>query len=143
MPRKLQLNRFLPATPLRLLLDKNGTNLAPQVEFEQFNRQLNAVKRHTASKLVGAVQQEVHGMLMHGEPLVAQQARALIDDARAQADQRLGAELSRLQARRAVNPAIRDDELEAGAENRRQVLKHLDKASWRLDAIRLIVVTHQ
>lgn len=142
-PRNLQLNRFLPATPLRLLLDKNGTNLAPQVEFEQFNRQLNAVKRHTASKLVGAVQREVHGMLMRGEPLVAQQARALIDDARAQADQRLGAELSRLQALRRVNPAIRDDELEAVAENRRQVLKHLDEASWRLDAIRLIVVTHQ
>lgn len=75
-------------------------------------------------------------MLTHGEPLVAEQARA-------QADRHLSAELSRLQALRAVNPAIRDDELEAVAENRRQVLRHLDEANWRLDAIRLIVVTHQ
>ncbi len=33
--------------PVRMLLDKNGNNLAAQVEFETFNRQLNAVNRHT------------------------------------------------------------------------------------------------
>lgn len=32
-PKQLQLNRFLPATPVRMLLDKNGNNLAAQVEF--------------------------------------------------------------------------------------------------------------
>ncbi len=41
-----RLNRFLPPTPVRMLLDKNGNNLAAQVEFETFNRQLNAVNRH-------------------------------------------------------------------------------------------------
>ncbi len=39
-PKQLQLNRFLPPTPVRMLLDKNGNNLAAQVEFETFNRQL-------------------------------------------------------------------------------------------------------
>lgn len=48
-PKQLQLNRFLPPTPVRMLLDKNGNNLAAQVEFETFNRQLNAVNRHTAA----------------------------------------------------------------------------------------------
>ncbi len=38
-PKQLQLNRFLPPTPVRMLLDKNGNNLAAQVEFETFNRQ--------------------------------------------------------------------------------------------------------
>ena len=32
-PKQLQLSRFLPATPVRLLLDKNGTNLAAQVSL--------------------------------------------------------------------------------------------------------------
>ncbi|MDE9567448.1 hypothetical protein KKI93_26535, partial [Xenorhabdus bovienii] len=61
-PKHLQLTRFLPPTPVRLLLDLKGTNLAPQVEFESFNRQLNAINRHNASKLVNAVQQEVHAI---------------------------------------------------------------------------------
>lgn len=50
-----------------MLMDRKGTNLAAQVEFESFNRQLNAVNRHTSSKLVNAVQQDVHAMLQQAE----------------------------------------------------------------------------
>ncbi|WP_413725491.1 RNA polymerase-associated protein RapA [Sodalis sp. RH16] len=142
-PRKLQLNRFLPATPIRLLLDQNGNDLASQVEFEHFNRQLNAIKRHTAGKLVSAVHQEIHKLLQKGEALAAEQARTLIHSARQQADESLSAELNRLEALKAVNPAIREDELETLAYNREHALTQLDQANWRLDAIRLIVVTDQ
>ncbi|WP_171998907.1 RNA polymerase-associated protein RapA [Cronobacter sp. JZ38] len=142
-PKQLQLNRFLPPTPVRMLLDKNGNNLAGQVEFESFNRQLSAVNRHTGSKLVNAVQQEVHAIIQGGEARVEKAARELIDAARQEADDKLSAELSRLEALRAVNPNIRDDELAAIETNRQQVLENLNQASWRLDALRLIVVTHQ
>ena len=81
-PKHLQLTRFLPPTPVRMLMDKNGTNLAAQVEFESFNRQLNAVNRHTSSKLVNAVQQEVHAMLQQAEALVEEQSRLLIEAAK-------------------------------------------------------------
>ncbi|MDU6487548.1 MAG: RNA polymerase-associated protein RapA, partial [Escherichia coli] len=142
-PKQLQLNRFLPPTPVRMLLDKNGNNLAAQVEFETFNRQLNAVNRHTGSKLVNAVQQDVQAILQLGEAQIEKSARALIDAARNEADEKLSAELSRLEALRAVNPNIRDDELTAIESNRQQVMESLDQAGWRLDALRLIVVTHQ
>ncbi|MBJ3813476.1 RNA polymerase-associated protein RapA [Shimwellia pseudoproteus] len=142
-PKQLQLGRFLPATPIRMLLDKNGTNLATQVEFESFNRQLSAVNRHTGSKLVNAVQQEVHAILQLAETQVVKEARAIIDAARSEADDKLTAELARLEALKAVNPNIRDDELDAIESNRQHVMEALDQASWRLDALRLIVVTHQ
>ena len=58
-------------------------------------------------------------------------------------DKQLSAELARLEALKAVNPNIRDDEVEALEFNRRQVLANLNEAGWRLDAIRLVVVTHQ
>ena len=51
--------------------------------------------------------------------------------------------VARLEALRAVNPNIRDDELTAIESNRQQVMESLDQAGWRLDALRLIVVTHQ
>lgn len=142
-PKQLQLSRFLPPTPVRLLLDKAGNNLAAQVEFESFNRQLSAVNRHTGSKLVNAVQQDVHAILKQGEAQVESAARQLIDAARNEADEKLSAELSRLEALKAVNPNIRDDELSAIESNRQQVMESLDQAGWRLDALRLIVVTHQ
>ena len=142
-PKQLQLNRFLPPTPVRMLVDKNGTNLAGQVEFESFNRQLSAVNRHTGSKLVNAVQQDVHAILQLAEKKVEAAAQTLITAAREEADEKLSAELSRLEALKAVNPNIRDDELEAIETNRQQVLESLAQANWRLDALRLIVVTHQ
>ncbi len=88
-PKQLQLNRFLPPTPVRMLLDKNGNNLAAQVEFETFNRQLSAVNRHTGSKLVNAVQQDVYAILQLGETQIEKSARALIDNARREADEKL------------------------------------------------------
>ncbi|WP_395755532.1 RNA polymerase-associated protein RapA [Edwardsiella ictaluri] len=142
-PKQLQLTRFLPPTPVRMLLDAKGNDLAAQVEFESFNRQLNAVNRHTASKLVNAVQPNVHAMLQSGEALIADQAQALIDAAKREADEALSAELARLESLRAVNPNIRDDELETLEFTRRKVLETLDQAGWRLDALRLIVVSHQ
>ncbi|WP_438335383.1 RNA polymerase-associated protein RapA [Edwardsiella tarda] len=142
-PKQLQLTRFLPPTPVRMLLDAKGNNLAAQVEFESFNRQLNAVNRHTASKLVNAVQPNVHAMLQVGETLIGEQAQQLIAEAKREADEVLSAELSRLESLKAVNPNIRDDELETLEFTRRKVLETLDQASWRLDALRLIVVSHQ
>ncbi|UPY95710.1 RNA polymerase-associated protein RapA [Pectobacterium sp. 21LCBS03] len=142
-PKHLQLTRFLPPTPVRLLMDRKGTNLAAQVEFESFNRQLNAVNRHTSSKLVNAVQPDVHAMLQQAEALVETQARQLIAEAQEQADLQLRRELERLEALKAVNPNIREDELTALENQREQVLSNLHEANWRLDAIRLVVVTHQ
>ncbi|MDW8844717.1 RNA polymerase-associated protein RapA [Erwinia sp. MMLR14_017] len=142
-PKHLQLTRFLPPTPVRMLVDRKGTNLAGKVEFESFNRQLNAVNRHTGSKLVNAVQQDVHEILQLAEEEAAALARQLIDVARQEADEKLSAELSRLDALSAVNPNIRQDEIEALESNREQVLSALNEAGWRLDALRLIVVTHQ
>jgi ATP-dependent helicase HepA len=92
---------------------------------------------------VNAVQQDVHAMLQQAEPLVAVEAQALIEAAKVEADQQLTLELERLKALKEVNPNIRDDELESIESNRQQVLNSLNDASWRLDAIRLIVVSHQ
>ncbi|MCL6405626.1 RNA polymerase-associated protein RapA [Dickeya dadantii] len=142
-PKKLQLTRFLPPTPIRVLLDRKGANLASQVEFESFNRQLSAVNRHTSSKLVNAVQDDVHDMLQKAQPLVEAQAQALIADAQRSAETQLRREQERLEALKAVNPNIRDDELEALEEQREQVLLNLQQANWRLDAIRLVMVAHQ
>jgi ATP-dependent helicase HepA len=142
-PKHLQLTRFLPPTPVRMLMDRKGTNLAAQVEFESFNRQLNAINRHNSSKLVNAVQADVHAMLQQAEPQIAEEARTLIEAAKVEADVQLNQELARLKSLKEVNPNIRDDELEAIESNRQQVLANLNDASWRLDAIRLVVVSHQ
>ena len=63
-PKRSGISRFLPKTPIRILLDARGNNLSSQVEFEGFNRQLSPVNRHLASKLVSSVQNDVHQLIV-------------------------------------------------------------------------------
>ena len=125
------------------MIDLKGNNLSSQVEFESFNRQLNAINRHMASKLVNAVQNEVHSVLKMSEAMVEKEAETLIANAKEAADKALSLELARLEALKAVNPNIRDEELDVIEEERQQLLTNIGQATWRLDAIRLVVVTHQ
>lgn len=142
-PKYLQLHRFLPTTPIRLLLDRKGNNLAEKVAFDSFHNQLNSINRHNASKVVSAVQGDVHDMIQMSEKTIAEQAQLKINHAKQLAEDNLSAELSRLQALKIINPSIRDDEIELLEQHRTEILEALQQASWRLDALRLIVVSHQ
>ena len=142
-PKHLQLTRFLPPTPVRLLMDVSGNDLSKSIGFEALNRQLSPVNRHTGSKLVNAVQKEIHAMLTMAEPKANELARVEIDAARKLADDVMTAELDRMLALKAVNPNIREDEISMLELGRKHVLQHLDEANWRLDSLRVVVVTHQ
>ncbi|WP_323939107.1 RNA polymerase-associated protein RapA [Aeromonas hydrophila] len=137
-----QLYRFMPPTPIRLLMDKNGQNLGEKVAFDAFNRQLTPVNRHLGSKLVTASQQVIHGLIGKGQAIAEELKGGIVDKARAQMAQTLQQDLDRLEALKAVNPNVRDSELDY-LRNLQAELHHLiDQTQLKLDAIRFIVVTH-
>ncbi|WP_039040012.1 MULTISPECIES: RNA polymerase-associated protein RapA [Aeromonas] len=137
-----QLYRFMPPTPIRLLMDKNGQNLGEKVAFDAFNRQLTPVNRHLGSKLVTASQPVIHGLIGKGQAIAEELKAGIVDKARAQMAQTLQQDLDRLETLKAVNPNVRDSELEY-LRNLQAELHHLiDQTQLKLDAIRFIVVTH-
>ena len=137
-----QLYRFMPPTPIRLLMDKNGQNLGEKVAFDAFNRQLTPVNRHLGSKLVTASQPVIHGLIGKGQTIAEELKGGIVDKARAQMAQTLQQDLDRLEALKAVNPNVRDSELDY-LRNLQAELHHLiDQTQLKLDAIRFIVVTH-
>lgn len=137
-----QLYRFMPPTPIRLLMDKNGQNLGEKVAFDAFNRQLTPVNRHLGSKLVTASQPVIHGLIGKGQAIAEELKTGIVDKARAQMAQTLQQDLNRLEALKAVNPNVRDSELDY-LRNLQAELHHLiDQTQLKLDAIRFIVVTH-
>lgn len=137
-----QLYRFMPPTPIRLLMDKNGQNLGEKVAFDAFNRQLTPVNRHLGSKLVTASQPVIHGLIGKGQAIAEELKAGIVDKARAQMAQTLQQDLDRLEALKAVNPNVRESELDY-LRNLQAELHHLiDQTQLKLDAIRFIVVTH-
>lgn len=142
-PKKSGIHQFLPATPIRVLLDEKGNNLDAQISFENFNRQLSPINRHLASKLVSSVQTQIHGLIEKGGPMAEMQLVSIKKNADAEMTTTLRAELERLQALKTVNSNIRDDELTSLEKQISDLRCYISQAKIRLDAVRLIVVSHQ
>ncbi|MGS0680336.1 RNA polymerase-associated protein RapA [Shewanella sp. 125m-7] len=141
-PKSTQLYRYLPPTPIRVLLDKNGNNLSDNVTYESFNKQLSAVNRHIASKLVNASQAILHPLFAKAEVFANAQLQTLSDCAREKMTSQLSGELERLKALKAVNPNIRDEELSHLSEQMSELNRYLDSSKLQLDAVRLVLVSH-
>ena len=138
-PQGLQLTRFLPPTPIRLLLDNRGNDLAPQVAFDTLQRKLKSMERNVANKIVKILRPSIEGLIAQGERLVVAQSEQIINAAQQEAEQQLDAELNRLIALQKVNKNIRTDEIHTLERQRTQILQLLQQATWRLDCLRVIV----
>ena len=141
-PKQSGIGRFLPKTPIRLMMDGKGNDLSAQVEFESFNRQLSPVNRHMASKLVNSVQKEIHALIDKAEVSIEDRIEAVRVNANTEMKNALNAELERLQALKAVNPNIRDEELTQIETQISELSGYIGKAQVQLDSLRLIVVSH-
>ncbi|MCG9576307.1 RNA polymerase-associated protein RapA [Vibrio tubiashii] len=141
-PKRSGISRFLPTTPIRIMLDGKGNDLSTQVEFESFNRQLSPVGRHIATKLVASVQAQVHQLVEAGEKLIVEKVDAIRNQAQQEMQASLNSELERLQALKAVNPNIRDEEIEAIDGQIKELTGYIGQAQYQLDSLRMIVVSH-
>lgn len=142
-PKSSGIHRFLPQTPVRLLLDANGNDLSANVEFESFHRQLSPVNRHLGSKMVNSVQAQVHQLIEKSEPFAEKALSEIQTTAHQEMETELKQALARLEALKTVNPNIRDDELDALRDQISTLSHHIQHAQVDLDALRLIVVSHQ
>jgi ATP-dependent helicase HepA len=138
-PRALQLSRFLPPMALRCLLDANGNDLAAKVAFDTLNDQLESVPRSSANKFVQAQRDQLGAQINAAEARVAPRHAARVAEAQQRLTAELDEELARLIALQAVNPSVRDSEIEALRRQREDGLAMLEKAALRLEAIRVLV----
>lgn len=138
-PRGLQLTRFLPPTPVRLLIDIKGNNLAEKVSFEMLQKQLKPMGKQMASKVLKMLRSTIEKLLMTGEQTIIHLAQDFIQKAQYDAEQALSNELMRLKALKSVNKNIRQDEIDTLSEQREQILTYLTQATWRLDSLRVII----
>ncbi|MEH6540839.1 RNA polymerase-associated protein RapA [Halopseudomonas sp.] len=138
-PRALQLQRVLPPTPIRCLLDINGNNLAAKVSFDTLDSQVESVPRQLAVKIAKTQREPIEKLLGQGEQAAAAQHQQLVEAARQQLGNELREEIERLKALQQVNPLVRDEEIEALEQRLREGDHLLQQAKLRLDAIRVLV----
>lgn len=138
-PKGLNLTRFLPPTPVRILLDNKGNDMAAQVSFTGLEKQLKPVNKQMANKIAKMAQADIKKLISISEQKISVKLPELIEKASQEADSILSAELHRLTSLQAVNKNIRADEIEALEQQRVDSLNQIALANWRLDSLRVIV----
>lgn len=139
-PRHLQMQRYLPPTPVRCLLDINGNDLAAKVAFETLEAQIESLPKHLASRIAKSQREEVERLLDRAEALADVQHQDLSDKAAQRYAADMEEEIQRLQALQQVNPLVRQSEIDALQLECTQGLAALRQAKIRLDALRILVV---
>ncbi|HET8711455.1 MAG TPA: RNA polymerase-associated protein RapA [Spongiibacteraceae bacterium] len=140
-PRHLQIERYLPATPLRFIVDRNGKNLSAVLPHAKLNALCSSVPRQAVPAIIGRVRTDIGAMQEHSARIAAAELPKLVETARAAMTQSLQSESERLAALHKVNPAIRMEEIEYFRDQLNQGLQTLTQAKLQLQALRLIVTT--
>jgi ATP-dependent helicase HepA len=140
-PRALQVERFLPLSPLRLLVDARGKQLADLVPHERLNSLVERVKKPTALAIIKQVHKEVDAKMSLANAQAEDRLQEVLKEAEQRMRDDLGAELERLQALRELNPAIREEELEHLRFRIEECAIHIQHASLQLQALRLVITT--
>ena len=115
--------------------------LADLVPHERLNSLIEKVRKSTALAIIKQVHREVEAKMALASDQAETRLRTILAQAEATMRGELGAELERLEALRAVNPSIREEELDHLRYRIEECAIHIQHANLQLQALRLIITT--
>ena len=138
-PKYLQLDRFVPFTPIRILMDMSGKNLAKILNFNQLNNLCQPVKHHLTYPLIKELRSSIEAILAKSNPLAEQQMSEFLIRANNDMREQIGSELHRLQTLKKVNSSIRPEEINFLEEQIKESEHYLNHATLKLQALRVVL----
>lgn len=136
-PKPLHVDRFLPPTPLRVLVNHGGEDESGGIAPASLRRVL---ERGDPSVLQQPEIREdlLPGLLRRTNEIASARAPGVISAARSDMGARLDHEIARLRELQKVNRSVRAEEIDRLVDQKAALDRHLEDARLRLDAIRLI-----
>ncbi len=137
-PPPLHVDRFLPPTPLRVLVDQQGRDAANAIPRDILVTQLRPADVHAVVGRREVREELLPSLLESAEEIVQRHVPTFIAQARKEMAAQLDHELARLKSLQAVNPTVRPEEVAELSAQRAALDQHLATARLRLEAVRLI-----
>ena len=138
-PKSLQLQRFMPASRLRVVVEANGRDLSSALTAQHFSKLGKKVAIGTAQELVRHARPQITQLISRAESLAQAQQDDLVAKAIDKMQRQQTQELQRLQSLAQVNPNIRQQEIDYIADTSEQLELYLAAAELRLDSLRVAV----
>lgn len=137
-PPQLHADRFLPPTPVRILVDHRGQDARESVSFNLLARELKPASPYPLLNQPELRQELLPVLLEHAESLAQRALPPIISQARRGMHAQLAHEIARLRELRKVNRNVRAEEIEALVQQEQELEERLCESRLRLDALRLI-----
>ena len=135
-PARLHVERFLPQTPLRILVDYKGTDHTENASFAN-----PPLRKGDAAGLMRNEKVKrvfLPAMLDQARALGTEKSHAIIEEAMTLMRAEMAAEIARLKDLAEVNDHIKPEEITALEERESELATSIKNARVRLDAVRLI-----
>jgi ATP-dependent helicase HepA len=140
-PAELQIGRFLPHTPVRILIDQNKKDLSAAVGYEALVETENSFDKNQISQFLNSQRQHIQDMIKVGEQSASLQMQKLIAESSKLMIAALTGEIKRLVRLKKVNPSIKDQEIEQLKEMTMLAHESIQDAQYRLDAVRFVITS--
>ncbi len=140
-PKALQVERFLPLSPMRLLVDARGKDLAALLPHQRLNTLVERVGKSTALAIIKQVHGEVEAKMSKASAMAESQLSEILRSAETAMKATLGEELQRMNALRSINPSIRQEEIDHLQYTMDECAIHIQHANLQLQALRLIITS--
>jgi ATP-dependent helicase HepA len=140
-PKQLQLDRFLPMSPQRIVVNVSGRDLSEVLPHEKLNELCSGIKRSMAHAVVKEIRSEIAALLGHAQAIAEKNVPGLLEQARTKVSQHLEGEIHRLRSLQQKNPLIRDQEITFLENQKVECLSYIDKTGLEVQALRVIINT--
>ncbi len=138
-PKVLNLTATLPKQSLRILISEQGQNLSERVTADIINPHTAPLDKNRARQVVKLRQQLIEQKYNDSETLAKAQLAEISEQAKAKFSGQWQREIDRLKHLQAINPNVRDSEIERLESLKRQGEQALDSLSLIPDSVRVLV----
>ncbi|CAH0991982.1 RNA polymerase-associated protein RapA [Sinobacterium norvegicum] len=140
-PKSLQLERFLPQTPIRVLVDVSGKELSQVITLDGLNKLCKKIPKTTAHAVIKQVQPSVEGMIKISSQNARAQLPELLSKGKQQLRAQLTSEIDRLVALQQLNSGIRNGEIDFLRHQLDVGCELIDMATIEMQAMRVVINT--
>ena len=140
-PAELQIGRFLPHTPIRVLIDQNQQDLSAQIDHRDLLEPGIKFDKHKIIAFLNSQRPHLINLLNVAEQKAKADMQLLVDAATAMMLDSLSNEIKRLVRLKKVNPTIRTEEIEQLKDMTMLAHENIQAAQLRLDAVRFLITS--
>jgi len=140
-PAELQIGRFLPHTPIRVLIDQNQKDVSADIDHRDLVEVGIKFDKHKIIAFLNSQRPHLINILSVAEQKAKTDMQQLVDEATQAMLDSLSNEIKRLVRLKKVNPTIRTEEIEQLKDMTMLAHENIQAAQLRLDAVRFVITS--